>query len=444
MSGEWWLVASICCGVFLFGTWTAAAWISRRESGESDNWKLAVLIAGGILVRGALAATTKGYGPDIGTFSAWAAHAADGLTSFYSPGYFADYPPGYIYVLWLVGKLRLLLGLDFDTPAFLLLLKLPAILADSATVWLLYRLAKRHWSNNAAVAVAALYAFNPAVILNSAVWGQVDGVLTLFILLGVLFLERRPALSAASFAMALLIKPQALIFAPLPILWFADRLLRRKQHAAADLLLFSGTAIATFCLGIFPFSINENPGWIFAKYGATLASYPYATLNAFNLFALTGGNFVPVDERLLFLPYALWGYVFIALIVICAALAALKGKDPSRFWYVPLFLSVSVFILSAKMHERYLFPALALALGFSIKSRDRWGLLLFAGFSATQFLNAVEVLAFSYKNIYVVPRLDPLLLAVSLANVLLWFLLVVAGYCRYVKGIPPEALSGDQ
>jgi Gpi18-like mannosyltransferase len=398
----------------------------------------------GVLVRGALALTTKGYGPDIGTFSAWAAHAADGLFSFYSPGYFADYPPGYIYVLWLVGKLRLLLGIDFDTPSFLLILKLPAILADSATVWLLYRLAQRHWSGNAAVAVAALYAFNPAVILNSAVWGQVDGVLTLFILLGVICLERRPALSAASFAIALLIKPQALIFAPLPILWFADRLLLRKQHAAADLFVFSGTAIATFCLGIFPFSINENPAWIIAKYGDTLASYPYATLNAFNLFALTGGNFVAMEQRLLLFPYSLWGYVFIALIVICSALVALKGKDPSRFWYIPLFLSVSVFVLSAKMHERYLFPALALTLGFTVISRVRWGLLLFAGFSAAQFLNALEVQAFSYKSIYVVPRFDPLLLAVSLANVLLWLLLVVVGYRRYIKRVVPEPVSGDQ
>ena len=57
---------------------------------------------------------------------------------------------------------------------------------------------------------------------------------------------------------ALLIKPQALIFAPLPILWFADRILRRERHAVADLLLFTGTAIVTFCLGIFPFAVNDH------------------------------------------------------------------------------------------------------------------------------------------------------------------------------------------
>lgn len=432
MTGGWWVLASVCCGLFLFGTWLAAVSASRLETGESDDWKLPLLLAGALLVRVTLAATTKGYAPDISTFSAWAAHAADGLTSFYSPGYFADYPPGYIYVLWLVGKLRLLLGLDFNTPAFLVLLKLPASLADIATIWLLYRLARRHWKGNASVAVAALYAFNPAVILDSAVWGQVDGVLTFFILLGVFLLERYPAGSAASFITALLIKPQALIFAPLPILWFAGRFLRRERHAAADLLVFTGTAIVIFCLGIFLFAVNESPGWIIAKYGGTLASYPYATLNAFNLFALTGGNLVPTGQRVLFLPYAVWGNVFIVLIVLFTAWVALRGKEPSRFWYTPLFLSASVFVLSAKMHERYLFPALALALGFFIVSRDRWGLLLFAGFSATQFLNAAEVLALSYRNVYAVPRLDPLLLAVSLANVLLWVLLVRTGYRRYV------------
>jgi dolichyl-phosphate-mannose-protein mannosyltransferase len=433
MTVGWWVVVSVCCGLFLFGTWLAGASASRLEAGKRDGWKLYLLLAGALLVRVILAASTKGYGPDITTFSAWAAHAADGLTSFYSPGYFADYPPGYIYVLWLVGKLRLLLGLDFGTPAFMVLLKLPASLADTATVWLLYRLARRHWKGNASVALAALYAFNPAVILDSAVWGQVDGVLTFFILLGIFLLERYPAYSAASFITALLIKPQALIFAPLPILWFAGRLLRRERHGLADLLVFTGTAIVIFCLGILPFAVNESPGWIIAKYGSTISSYPYATLNAFNLFALTGGNFVPMGQRLLFLPYAVWGNVFIVLIVLFTAWVTLRGKEPSRFWYTPLFLSASVFVLAAKMHERYLFPALVLALGFFIVSRDRWGLLLFAGFSATQFLNAAYVLTLSCRNVYSVPQFDPLLLAVSLVNVLLWLLLARTGYRRYVS-----------
>lgn len=445
MTREWWVMTSLCCGLFLLGTWMAAGRATREETEAPVGGKLILLLTGAALLRVALSATTKGYAADITTFSAWAAHAADGLTSFYSPGYFADYPPGYIYLLWLVGKLRLVLGIDFDTPAFLVLLKLPAILADIATAGILFRFGRRYWSGKTSLTLAALYAFNPAVILDSAVWGQVDSVLTLPILLGVILLENSPAGAGASFATALLIKPQALIFAPLPILWFGVRFLRRERHATADLLKFSGTAIAIFCLAILPFAVNESLGWIISKYGSTLASYPYATLNAFNLFALTGGNLAPVGQRLLLLPYGVWGNIFIVLTVLFTAMVMLRGQEPSRLWYAPLFLSASVFVLTAKMHERYLFPALALALGFHIVSRDRLALLLFAGLSTTQFLNAVQVLALSHNNVYGVPRLDPLLLAVSLANLILWFLLVRTGFRRYVAAAhhePDQAARG--
>ena len=189
MTGEWWVMMSLCCGLFLLGTWMAAGRVTREEAEAPVGGMLTLLLAGAALLRVALAATTRGYAADITTFSAWAAHAADGLTAFYSPGYFADYPPGYIYLLWLIGKLRLVLGIDFDTPVFLVLLKLPAILADIATAGLLFRLGCRSWSAKTSLALAALYAFNPAVILDSAVWGQVDSVLTLPILLGVMLLE---------------------------------------------------------------------------------------------------------------------------------------------------------------------------------------------------------------------------------------------------------------
>jgi Gpi18-like mannosyltransferase len=292
---------------------------------------------------------------------------------------------------------------------------------------------------------SALYAFNPAVILNSAVWGQVDSVFTLPVLLGVLLLKSNPAWSGAVLATALLIKPQALIFAPLPLLWFGIRILRRESHALAELLLFSGTGIALFCLAILPFAVSESPGWIISKYSSTLAFYPFATLNAFNLFALMGGNLVDAGQGYLLLTYGMWGNIFIVLIVLFTTYVMLRSQDPSRLWYTPLFLSASVFVLAAKMHERYLFPALALALGLYLITRDRRVLLLYAGFSTTLFFNVAQVLALSHHNVYGVPRFDPLLLVVSLANLSLWALLVWTGCHRYLAPTlptPDQAASG--
>lgn len=438
MTGMWWLRAALSCGAFLAGTY--AVWrYGRTEEAEPSRSGgrplLPVLLAASLLLRVWLALTSKGHPIDVGTFSAWAGHAGEGLTAFYSPGYFADYPPGYIYVLWAVGKLRLLFGLDFGTAGFLLLLKLPPILSDVAAIWVLYRVAARRWSPEASLVIAALYAFNPMVILDSAVWGQVDGVLTLFLLLGVVLLEERPALSGACFAAALLAKPQALIFTPVPLLWFGVRLVRGADRETwAELLSFAGAWLLVFSLGVLPFAAREDVGWIVRKYAGTLASYPYASFNAYSFFALIGGNLAPVGERLLFLPYSAWGTLFIVGIVVLTAWVGLRGKDPSRFWYIALFLAASVFVFSAKMHERYLFPALALALGFFAVVRDGRALALYAGFTVTLFLNTAQVLALSYRELYAVPRLDPLLLVGSLANVVLWAVLAWLGYDRYLTG----------
>lgn len=379
------------------------------------------------MLRVVLAASFKGHPIDVGTFSAWAGHAAEGLLSFYSPGYFADYPPGYIYVLWLIGKLRALLQTGFDTPEFLVMLKFPAIAADLATIWVIHRLATaQNCGSTQALTLAALYAFNPAVIADSAAWGQVDSVLTLFVLLGVLWLERRPAASGAAFAAALLVKPQALIFAPVPLLWFGNRLFRR--HTAAELSLFLPSAILVFAIGVLPFAAVHGPAWVVEKYASTLASYPYASLNAANVFALIGGNGADAAQAVLFLSFKTWGTVFLFIIVAWAVRLAWRGLAPSDCVYLAAFLPVSVYLWSIKMHERYLFPALAMLLAYHILSRDRRALWLFLGFSATLCITMAQVLYLGMRETWYIPRFDPTFLAVSAANLLLWSLLAWTGW----------------
>ncbi|MFR5796772.1 MAG: hypothetical protein ACLUI3_15395, partial [Christensenellales bacterium] len=62
---------------------------------------LAVLL-GALAIRVLLAFTVEGYGVDMGCFGAWAGKmAAGGPSNFYEAGYFCDYPPAYMLVLWL-------------------------------------------------------------------------------------------------------------------------------------------------------------------------------------------------------------------------------------------------------------------------------------------------------------------------------------------------------
>ena len=87
----------------------------------------------------------------------------------------------------------------------------------------------------------------------------------------------------------------------------------------------------------------------------------------------------------------------------------------------------AVFLLSAKMHERYLFPVLILALLTHLYTGHRQLLIIFTGFSVTHFLNVIHVLIPDSRGIYHIERFDPLLIIVSAVNLLLFAYLTVYG-----------------
>ncbi len=88
-----------------------SAWlVGRRGALESASdgalrralW-MAIFV--GFAVRAVLAVVVRGYPNDISSFEGWSARmAATGPAGFYAAEAFCDYPPGYMYVLWVVGR----------------------------------------------------------------------------------------------------------------------------------------------------------------------------------------------------------------------------------------------------------------------------------------------------------------------------------------------------
>ncbi len=104
--------------------------------------------------------------PDFTNFHSWGIHIAKtGPGEFYDT-IWADYTPGYLYVLWVLGEIEAAFPL-FKQKVFLLALyKLPAILADIAAGVLIF-LAVSRFNKKFAIAASALYLFNPGVFGNS-------------------------------------------------------------------------------------------------------------------------------------------------------------------------------------------------------------------------------------------------------------------------------------
>ena len=172
------------CAVFGTVAWkTPVKDTFNKKTGKSYIvWVLLL----GFIVRIIAAASYKGHETDMGCFSAWADMAfGNGLSQFYLSDAFHDYPPGYLYVLYIIGAVKSLFNLQ--GPSLWAVLKLPAILADLSVGYMTYNLTAKRFSKTFATALTAFVVFNPVVILNSSVWGQVDSVLALFCVMSIYF-----------------------------------------------------------------------------------------------------------------------------------------------------------------------------------------------------------------------------------------------------------------
>lgn len=366
----------------------------------------AAALAGALLLRFAVSARVRGYYVDINCFTSWSERMfANGPARFYSPEYFCDYPPGYMLLLWPVGALRSLLRLNTDGTAYLILLKMMPMLADIAAALLVWRVARRRMPERSAMALALLMAFNPAAIVNSAAWGQIDALLALLIALGALEIADERYLPATLlFGAALLMKPQALLFAPIGLAAMVCGVARAggdaRKKRLRDLLIGVAACLAlmyavafVMCLGQeggFGQKLTRPVAWLIQLYAGTVQGYRYITVNTLNLYNLLGLNWARAEQHAAVNTVA-WALLILSYAA-CIALTVFGSKKPRRVFLTGGLLIVLVCTFGPMIHERYIYPGLLLlALAYGCE-RD-WRLLAgLTALSCTLFLNQVLVL----------------------------------------------------
>lgn len=377
----------------------------------------------------------RGFGSDTACFASWADRIFQtGPGGFYSPDVFTDYPPGYMYVLWLSGALKSIFRIETYSAAHLVLLRLPAIVCDILCGMLLCREAAARLSERQALFLSAAWLFNPAVILNSSVWGQVDSCFSLAVILMCLYLIRKKMLPAyIAFGAGLLIKPQMLLFAPLLFAGILDHVLLSNIKKILISLLQGLAVIVGMLLFCLPFGL-EN---VWNQYFSTVGSYAYAAVNACNFWGFLGLNWVSQDEVFLGIPYRIWGAAAIAVVIMLVLAISLRNrKSTDKYPFLGALLIVGIFMFSVRMHERYLYPGLLLLL-FSWTYRPaNLTFLCYGGFSILHFYNTAQVLFFYDPANY--DRKAPMILLVSAGMLLCTWLLCVNAHQLFGKGTTGE------
>jgi len=417
---------TILLGGALFALLMAAVMVfmKGRVSEKTARMTLIGGCAVALIARIICAMSMRGYEVDMNCFTIWSSWMANEGANFYNMGW-CDYPPLYMMVLGLLGGLRNLLGLYADGPALWLLFKSVPIACDFAIGLFIWKIGKKKVGAWQATMLALMYLLNPAAIVNSAAWGQVDAVLTLLLLLCVYYAVRGhwiPALSI--YAVAVLTKPQALMFGPIGLLavvcaiWSAYKAWNEREFGyrydkdfmyivkhpdssePASVLTHVALGIAAMVLillGVLtPFALAQGKDpftWAWELYGGTLGSYPHITINACNLYSLLGKNWVALEDAgwLTYLAWGMYGLAFVYSFVLYIRAQAVQKNRNTLFLVCAVMLSF-VFAFGAKMHERYLHPVLGLLLAAYVMHKDWRILLSMLLLTLGQYINGALVL----------------------------------------------------
>ncbi|MDO8484703.1 MAG: phospholipid carrier-dependent glycosyltransferase [Candidatus Limnocylindrales bacterium] len=423
---------------------------SRATGSRGTVGAVLVVLALGLALRLIIAYLLPGSGfaTDLNAFDFWARNlAAEGPFGFYQRDFFHDYTPGYLYALWFIGWLVAALHAQNwgDTIPFFQAfgLKVVPILADLAIGWLVHSMIlELGGRRRLALLGAAVAVLNPISWFDSVVWGQVDSVGVVFMLLGLRELWRdRPERAAMWAVVAAVIKPQLGIMIPLVAvvtirraLWPAGGGGDPARTGRPVRILTTGLAgfltAVVLCLP-FGLSVVELSGQapfirsgLLQQVAVAAGGYPYLTVNAYNPwaivrsdlgFSLANANHWVCDFAGSQSPSTLGTQscasgsaaiggipaVLIGSGLLLATIALtlwIVARRPDRLMLLVglAVLALAFFVVPTRVHERYGYPFFPLGVILAAVS-VRWR-MVYVALSAATFANMYVVLTTLYPE----------------------------------------------
>jgi Gpi18-like mannosyltransferase len=253
---------------------------------------------------------------------------------------FANYNEPYLYLLAL---------LTYTPVGPLVGIKLISVSFDLVLGYFSYRIVRLRYPHGWVPTVAAaVVLFLPTVVLNSALWGQIDATYTSLALGGLYFmLRRRPWLACTFFGLALSFKLQVVFLFPVLLLL----LLRRWAPWRALLMV----PLVFVLMDLPALVVGASVSTLWSTYTGEVGLYQQLTLNAPNIYQYLG---ITESTVLRELGIALTLAIVLALIAI--VVVRRTQLNPTRILLASTVSVLLVPYLLPAMHERYFYLADAL------------------------------------------------------------------------------------
>jgi Gpi18-like mannosyltransferase len=251
---------------------------------------------------------------------------------------FSNYPPAYLYLLWLSTLLPDWVGSTFA-------IKLIPTLFDMLSAFTIFRMARLHHEVDRSFIVAAIFFIMPTIMFNSTGWGQIESLYTSFLLICVyLLLMDKPFWALLAYGVAFSFKAQSIFLLP-----FLGIMLLKGRIRWHHFLLIPVTYVV---LGIPAAWIGRSWESILLIYVGQVGQFRGLSMNAPNLYIFIPNSFyapgVSIGMGVFLVSLAVWGWTN------WRARTALTQRQI-------ILMASAVLVLVPftlpKMHDRYFYPA---------------------------------------------------------------------------------------
>ncbi|MFQ5462900.1 MAG: hypothetical protein ACE5E5_09770 [Phycisphaerae bacterium] len=282
----------------------------------------------------------------------------------------ANYPPLGMYIIYLCGKIHRWLDPDIvaNTAVARLVYQTAALIGDIILALGVWRLVGLMLGRRAGGVAFHLVFWMPPIWLDSSWWGQTDSwIMAPAVWIVWALATRRYGWAGVLWGLALALKPQAILLAPVWVFCGVVRAAARRHEGApgsrADELLRWGStllvALAVVNIVALPFWFTSGDAWLQQSFLRNLRDEgPFTTLKAFNIWYVDlllcyDAN---VHATLWGLEKDSWGKLLaLAGLALCALIAWPRRthRRQSLVVFAGLWL-LAVVMLPTRVHERYL------------------------------------------------------------------------------------------
>lgn len=360
-----------------------------------DRHLLWIVLGAGAIIRLAFGIQHLDKATDLANFR-WLVDniMKNGYKSVYDSGVNLIFPPLLVQIMAIISVVCKMFGLDYNTIAAtsaILIIKLPSIIADLVIAAFFYKAAKKNFAKRSAMILAGLFLINPAVLMDTGVWGHVDSVVSLCILFMCWFLyQEKSEFSVIFFTAAVLLDPLTVVFFPVLLIGILDNLVLDGFDSKKVVRFLIGLAgsVAGGVLICLPLGFSKVWSNITTSFGA----FPYCSVNGYNFWNLIGFNWKPETNTYFGVSCKAWGIILVCLFVAVAiVLHYLNKRSKTDYFYLGSFIMIVVFTFGTSMHERYMYNALVLLLMTYVLKPYVENYILYGAFSIAQFGNMAFV-----------------------------------------------------